>query len=165
MNKKGFLYESGVLALIFVSMVFFAWPGYAQVSKPIATSDGDNPGLRVEVHELKRTGDGMLTLKFVMINDSDEEADIEDQFKNHSWSRDREDVSGVHLIDGANKKEYLVVKDSEDNCVCSRNLKRKFEGKSRMNLWAKFPAPPEEVKKITIVIPHFIPMDGVAIGQ
>lgn len=164
MNKKCSLY-GGVFALIFVNMVFFAWPGYAQVNKPIAMSDGDNPDLRVEVRELKRTGDGMLILKFVMINDSDNEANIEDQFKNNSWSKDREDVSGIHLIDGANKKEYLVVKDSENNCVCSKNLNRYFKGKSRMNLWAKFPAPPEEVKKITIVIPHFMPMDGVAIGQ
>jgi hypothetical protein len=36
---------------------------------------------------------------------------------------------------------------------------------SRLNLWAKFPAPPEDVKKISITIPHFAPLDDAPISQ
>lgn len=152
-----------MLIFFFIGLVSGTALCSAQVAKPIAMADGDNPDLRVEVQELKRSGDGTVTLKFVMYNNSDKSVNLEDQFNDGTWSKDREDISGVHLIDGTNKKKYLVVQDSQKNCVCSKSLKRMFEAKSRMNLWAKFPAPPDEVKKVTVVIPHFIPMDGVAI--
>jgi hypothetical protein len=32
-------------------------------------------------------------------------------------------------------------------------------------LWAKFPAPPDSVTKIGVVMPHFVPMDDVPISQ
>jgi len=66
------------------------------------------------------------------------------------------------LIDGANKKKYLVVVDSGKKCLCSEGLEP-VPAKSRLNLWAKFPAPPVEVKKISVVVPHFTPIDDVPI--
>jgi hypothetical protein len=57
-----------------------------------------------------------------------------------------------------------VVRDAEGKCLSSRGL-GKIEPGSRMNLWAKFPAPPDSVEKITVVIPHFIPMDDVPISK
>src|SRR5688572_24987968 len=44
-----------------------------QTGPAIASTDGDNPGIRVEVQELKRTSGDTLSLKFAMINDSDKE--------------------------------------------------------------------------------------------
>ena len=35
----------------------------------------------------------------------------------------------------------------------------------RVNLWSKFPAPPEDVQKISVVVPHFGPMDDVPISR
>jgi hypothetical protein len=32
-----------------------------------------------------------------------------------------------------------------------------------VNLWAKFPAPPAGVNAVTVVVPHFIPMDDVPV--
>jgi hypothetical protein len=32
-------------------------------------------------------------------------------------------------------------------------------------LWVKFPAPPPSVTKISVNIPHFIPLDDVPISQ
>ncbi len=68
------------------------------------------------------------------------------------------------MIDAAGKKKYFVARDTEKTCVCSRSVPN-IASKSRANLWAKFPAPPEDVQKITVVIPHFIPMDDVPIGR
>ena len=39
------------------------------------------------------------------------------------------------------------------------------EEEARANLYAKFPAPPGDVEKITVEIPHFIPMDDVPISK
>lgn len=73
-------------------------------------------------------------------------------------------VAGAHLIDAEGKKKYFVVRDTEGACACSRGLSS-IKPKTRTNLWAKFPAPPDEVQQITVVIPHFTPMDDVPISR
>ena len=132
----------------------------------IASADGDKPGIRVEVQELKRTSGDTVTLKFAMINDSDKETGTfgyEYGDPEHSVA-DVGGVGGVHLIDAAGKKKYFVVRDTENACVCSRKVPS-IQSKSRANLFAKFPAPPADVEKISVVIPHFNPMDDVPISK
>ncbi len=127
----------------------------------LATTDGDKPGIRVEVVELKRTSGDTVSLKFAMINDSDQDMGFGYDFGEGSTT-DIGTIAGTHLIDAAGKKKYFVVRDSEGACLCSRGLKS-IQPKTRANLFAKFPAPPADVQTITVVIPHFIPMDDVQI--
>ena len=131
----------------------------------IATSDGEKSGTRVEITELKRSSDNTVTLKFVMVDDSDKPigfgydfGDRDNQIIDHS------SIGGVNLVDSTGKKKYFVVRDTESHCVCSRDVKDIAPG-SRANLWAKFPAPPEDVQKISVVIPHFAPLDDVPISH
>jgi hypothetical protein len=134
-------------------------------SSAIATSDGESPSTRVEVTELKRGSGGILSLKFIMINDSDKNIDFGATFANpDDWRLDFNSIGGVTLVDPVAKKKYFVVRDADKKCVCSSELERVTKG-SRLNLWAKFPAPPEDVNKIGIVIPHFAPMDDVPISK
>ena len=129
----------------------------------IATADGDMPGIRVEVQELKRTSGDTVTLKFAMINDTDKDMDFGYGFGD-SGAGDYNTIGGTHLIDAVGKKKYFVVRDTENTCLCSRGLSP-IKPKTRANLFAKFPAPPGDVQKITVVVPHFIPMDDVPISQ
>ena len=62
------------------------------------------------------------------------------------------------------KKKYFVARDSENKCVCSQKVHDISKG-SRANLWAKFPAPPDDVPRISIVIPHFSAMDDVPLSR
>ncbi len=134
----------------------------AATSAVLATADGEKPGVRVEVTELKRGSGNTVSLKFVLINDADENSDTSRKLGGltHGYN-----VSGVYLVDAVNKKKYLVVVDSEKKCLCSDKLEYDVKPKSRLNLWAKFPAPPAEVQKVSIVIPHFSPVDDVPISQ
>jgi hypothetical protein len=77
--------------------------------------------------------------------------------------RDFNSIGGVHLIDPVGKKKYFVARDSEGKCVCSQGIKDIAPGAS-VNVWAKFAAPPAEVQKVSVIVPHFSPMDDVAIG-
>ena len=70
----------------------------------------------------------------------------------------------VNLIDAVGKKKYFVVRDSQDACVCSRDISS-LDANARANVWAKFPAPPDDVQKITVVVPQFQPLEGIAIIQ
>jgi len=140
-------------------------PQASAPSAVLASADGETPGFRVEVTELKRVSGGTVNLKLVMINDSEKEVHFNYSFGDPSHSIvDFNSIGGVHLIDAAGKKKYFVVRDSEKKGVCSQGLKA-VQPKSRMNLWAKFPAPPDNVEKITVVIPHFMPMDDVPISR
>jgi hypothetical protein len=131
----------------------------------LAAADGETPGINVEVTELKKMGNDTLSLKFVMINDSDKKVGFGYDFgdRDHQ-NKDFNSIGGIHLVDSDGKKKYLVVRDSEQNCVCSRNM-HDLPPKSRMNLWARFPAPPDSIQKISIIIPHFQPLDDVPIGR
>jgi len=138
-------------------------PQVTPAKAAIATSDGETPGARVEVQELKRVSGGTVMLRFTMINDGDKTLNVGYDFGAGSTS-DIGTVGGVHLIEPVGKKKYLVVRDSESKCDCSRGVKD-IAAKSRVNLWARFPAPPDNVEKIGVVIPHFSPMDDVPLSR
>jgi hypothetical protein len=134
-------------------------PGIAAAAGPIATTDGEAPGTRVDVQELKRVSGGTVMLKFTLVNDSDKPMD-----SNQFYSQEYHSADGAYLVDLAGKKKYEVVRDSEKHCVCSRDIPT-IKAKSSVNLWAKFPAPAEGVDKIGVVVPHFIPLDDVPLAK
>jgi hypothetical protein len=138
-------------------------PQAAPAKAALATADGETPGARVEVQELKRVSGGTVMMRFVLINDADKTLNVGYDFGAGSTS-DIGTVGGVHLIEPVGKKKYLVVRDTENKCDCSRGVKD-LAPKSRANLWARFPAPPDNVEKIGVVIPHFSPMDDVPLSR
>ena len=134
-----------------------------QAKPALASADGETPGARVEVQELKRASGGTVMLRFTMINDGDKDLSLYSGFI-QPGSNDHSNISGVHLLDPVGKKKYLVVRDSKNTCDCSQGLSS-VASKSRMNLWARFPAPPDNVEKIGVVVPHFSPMDDVPLSK
>jgi hypothetical protein len=104
-------------------------------------------------------------LKFAVVNNTKEQMSLGYDYGDPAMGAgDYSNVGGTHLLDAGNKKKYLVVRDSEKKCVCS-TMKGYIPVAERANLWAKFPAPPDDVKVISVVIPHFAPMDDVPISQ
>jgi hypothetical protein len=131
----------------------------------IATADAETPGVRAEVTELKRTSGGTVSLKFAMVNDSDKPVSFGYAFVDPAHEiADFGGIGGLHLIDPVGKKKYFVARDSENKCVCSQKVADIPKG-GRANLWAKFPAPPDDVQRISIVVPHFSPMDDVPLSH
>jgi hypothetical protein len=126
-----------------------------------ATADAEVPGIRLEVTELKRDSGGTLTLRMVMINESNQSFGEACDFRADDLPC--ANIGGVHLIDAGNKKKYPVVRDDQRKCLCSGFNSLPANGK--LNLWAKFPAPPDGVEKITVVMPKFMPMDDVPIRK
>lgn len=149
--------------VIAASILWLTWIAGAVAAEAVATTDGELAGTRLDVKGLKRGGDGTVMLRFTVFNDGDKALNLNDLMK-----ADRTDewhsVDGVYLLDSAGKKKYLVIRDSDQHCLCSRELPD-LPAKSSGNYWAKFPAPPDNVEKVGIVVPHFIPMDDVALGK
>lgn len=151
---------SRMIAAALMSACFAGFPALVSAAAPIAATEGEASGTRIEVQDLKRQSGGTLMLRFTAINDSDQPVDTYPLFE----AQEGGTVDGVYLVDLAGKKKYEVVRDAEKHCLCSRRI-AKLEPNSRLNLWANFPAPPEGVDKIGVVVPHFIPMDDVPIGK
>jgi hypothetical protein len=145
---------------IFSAIWLATCANFAFAGEPIATTDGEAPGQRLEITELKFVSGGALMLKFTVINDADQPSRILGSIGSaEAWTAD-----GVYLVDVPGKKKYLVVRDADNHCVCSRGLDN-VAPKSSANLWAKFPAPPDNVQKIGVVVPDFIPADDVPISR
>jgi len=134
----------------------------AASNSPAPPVDGDLPGVKIALNELKRTS-STVTLKFTVYNTSDKEFQTQGIFDGDEFHRFRH-VGAIHLIDAESKKKYFVVTDSDGNFLCSNNISN-IPPRSQITLWAKFPAPPNEVQKITVEIPHFVPIEDVAIVQ
>lgn len=130
----------------------------------IATADGETAGVTATVKELKRSSGGTVSLKLVITNGSEKKLKTGYDFGDpDNQVRDFNSIGGVHLIDPVGKKKYFVARDSKGKCVCSQEIKGIDPGAS-INVWAKFAAPPAEVQKVSVIVPHFSPMDDVAIG-
>jgi hypothetical protein len=140
-------------------------PAPAPSTTAVATADGETPGIKAEIQELKRNSGGTVTLKVTLVNDSSKDLGFGYEFGDPDHHiKDHSSVGGISMIDAVNKKKYLVARDSEDTCLCSRGLNSVAAG-ARLNVWAKFPAPPDDVQKINISIPHFSPADDVPISR
>jgi len=131
----------------------------------IASADGETSGVKVVVQELKRTSGGTVSMKFTITNGSDKEVGGGYSYgdKDHEII-DHGSVGGVQLVDEAGKKKYFVVRDTDGKCVCSQGVHSLKPGDT-VNVWARFPAPPDNVPKITIIVPHFQPMDDVPLSK
>jgi hypothetical protein len=123
-------------------------------------AEGTEPGISILIQDLKRDESNSVTLRFQVINDSGKSFHPGCKWREAS-NRACDEIGAVHLIDNANKKKYLVVRDGAGKCTCS--LMREVKAGARTNLWAKFAAPPANVEKVTVVVPDFQPIDGVPI--
>jgi hypothetical protein len=134
-------------------------------TKILGTADGEKSGTRLDVTQLKRVSGNMVSLKFVLVNDSSAALNVGDDYQGPESSpsgigRDAFAFSGVTLEDASASTKYTVVRDTDGNCLCSTNV-QSIPAKSSVNLWAKFTAPPDSVTKLNVVLPHFQPVEDV----
>ena len=144
-----FRFTESLAATIFI-LALTTLPAFSQTV--VATTEGESPGIRIEITELSRTSGDTVTLKYRLFNETGEDSSL-------YFLTDSDNVSGVHLIDAVGKKKYLVITDSDGNCLCSAKVGNVASGQY-LSLWAKFPAPPADVMEVGVVFPHFIPTDA-----
>jgi|ERR1022692_5108457 hypothetical protein len=147
---------SRTVRIVFCALVLIGTIGAG--TKIIGSADGDTPGFHVDVTQLRRISGNMVSLKFVFVNGSNAEIGMGGVMDGDNAMRDNDTIAGVDLNDGTTK--YVVVRDAQGKCVCSSKMGY-LNSKARLNLWAKFPAPPASVTKLSVEIPHFPPIDDV----
>lgn len=122
----------------------------------LAAAETQWDGVVAEVVEFRRRGN-TLTAKVRFRNEGEEEPEV-DLF-----------YTEVYLMDAAGGKKYEVLKDEDGRYIAalrsgnpSRWYKRLSPGASQ-TIWMKFPAPPEEVRTITLQVPGIPPFEELPI--
>tara|TARA_B100001939_G_scaffold203828_1_gene175247 strand:- start:1548 stop:2099 length:552 start_codon:yes stop_codon:yes gene_type:complete len=72
---------------------------------------------------------------------------------------------GIYIIDSANQRKHLVVRTDKKPVVSTSETPLSIEPGSSINLWAKFPAPPLDVRKVSIYIPGVAPIEDIPISE
>ena len=121
--------------------------------------DTEWDGVSVELMSVTRAEGDTITIKFKYINSGSKTANISQlgQFLAGNVAEH------VYYIDSKNKKKYLVVKDAEGKAVASNMSSLQIEASASRSGWAKFPAPPANVDKISVYLPGAPPFEGVTI--
>jgi hypothetical protein len=60
-------------------------------------------------------------------------------------------VAGASLVDQEGKKRYLILRDTEGRCLCTRFVGGVKSGESA-DWYAQFPAPPEDTTKVSFQV-------------
>ena len=132
----------------------------SRAAGPIQVQDTNTAGVVAELTECKRQ-EGTLTIKI--------------RFRNTGEAL----KSSFYVIDGRNydkyyftasNKKYFVLRDSEKTPLASPepgggNLGVRLDKGGAFTFWAKYPAPPADIKKISVYTPLTPPFDNVPISD
>lgn len=131
----------------------------------LAVHDHDlYPGLQVAITSIKRTPENTLTLRWDMINTTDQPIIMEDMRNSYEDMPDNL-YREISLLDLTNRKKYTALRDSAGRHV-GRAVKLQrnatsgstiaedmlIPAKSKMSFWLKFPALPREVQSIGVEV-------------
>jgi len=144
-------------AFVLVAAFALVTTSSVTVSTQELVGEGERVGIKIVLRGLKRDGAGTVMLRFQVVNDGNKPQALYEVIGN---SLD----GNVHLIDAANKKKYLVVKDSSGKCECSP-VRGEVTKDGPINLWARFPAPPDNVEKVSVVVSGFEPIEAAPITR
>ncbi|MGW2860271.1 hypothetical protein [Streptomyces sp. NPDC001205] len=124
----------------------------AQSNQVLATVQGEN-GIEMSVTSAKRDMGGFVTVEGVVKNTG------HDFYTMPDWQGDETELrnngasmAGASLVDKAGKKRYLILRDTDGRCLCT-----KFSGLGAgkdSTFYAQFPAPPANTTEVDFQVPH-----------
>jgi len=125
--------------LAFVSMLAVAplSTRTAAAAEPLASQETNTDGIMAEVTECRRK-EGVLNIRVRFKNTGDEDKQV---------YVDGSGYDNTYLT--AEKKKYLVLKDSQNKPLASPTYNIGVKKGGSYVWWAKYPAPPDAVKKVT----------------
>ncbi|GAA2922380.1 hypothetical protein GCM10020221_18190 [Streptomyces thioluteus] len=133
-------------------------------SKPVADSKDAGPGggvlaelkgangVVVTISSAVRDGGGFVTVQGTVTNRGKAVFDALEWRSKETGVKSRSAISGASLVDDRSKKRYLVLRDTDGECLCTTGLTNIKPDESRP-LFAQFPAPPSDVTAIGFQIP------------
>lgn len=172
MNTRDLLKRSALVFFIAACLILAsnAMPTINVMAQPqpgLATQEHEVGGVDVVLLEVKRASGDTLTVRWQLRNKTQENKELTKG--TGSWSDAYRLSLDAYLIDPRNKKKYLVLKDEKGNPIAAKHeAKMKGIGLApgqSLTTWAKFPAPPANVEKISVYLPGVQPFEDIPIGK
>ncbi|GHJ31023.1 MULTISPECIES: hypothetical protein [Streptomyces] len=130
-------------------------------SKTIGQMKGPG-GIVVTLHSAVRDDGGFVTVTGTVTNRGSQLFNAIDWRSKETEVKSQSSVSGASLIDEKGKKRYLVLRDTDGQCLCTTGLSGIKPNESRP-LFAQFPAPPKSVTEVDFQIPT-MPSVGITLS-
>ena len=155
MTKKTFILLTLSLITILVPRLTNAQGAGAESksSGPIQTQETEFKGVVAELTECKRK-EGVLTVKVAFRNNGSEDAMVNIETYHGKYEK-------IYVT--ADSKKYFVLKDTENEPLAPKYISDTVKKGEKILWWAKFPAPPAEVKTINLFFPKVLPFEDVPI--
>jgi len=135
-------------------------PPPAKPADVVQTQDASADGIVAELTQCQRS-DGVLTIKVRFRNNSDKPAKL--TFTH--WNSSGQDNPKFYFTAGG--KKYFMLADSDGTVLSTNSTGNGIEANiapgNTFLWWAKYPAPPANVKKISFMTPVASPFDDVPI--
>ncbi|MFI0737158.1 hypothetical protein ACH4PU_03450 [Streptomyces sp. NPDC021100] len=109
-------------------------------------------GIVVAITSAVREDGGFVTVQGTVTNRGSKMFNALEWRSKETDVRSQSAVSGATLVDTKGKKRYLVLRDTDGQCLCSTGLTGIKPQESRP-LFAQFPAPPADVAQVDFQIP------------
>jgi hypothetical protein len=135
----------------------------------IGSAETNMPGISIDLVSLERKG-AVLTVKWAIRNGNTDAATGKTQVK-FGYMGPR---SSTYLVDEESGTKYYVLTDKEGRSVASQHeylgadvygINEYVEAGGTRRYWAKFPAPPPEVKVLTVLFDATEPFESAPITE
>jgi hypothetical protein len=122
----------------------------------LGVGDNDVSGVQVALLDVRRTSGDTVTVKWQYRNTNSDKANVREIYSNYA-------ATDAYVLDPVNKKKYMVLRDATNEPIAEKHDSSELAPGQRITSWAKFPAPPPDVTKVTVAIPHVAPFEDVTI--
>jgi hypothetical protein len=152
----------GILSLLTVIVALSVCSPVAAAGEPMATVETNWEDVTVNLMTVTRKG-SVLTVKFSAVNNGSDSRKVAFGFAGN-------DV--CYAVDEESGSKYYVLTDKEGNPVASAKdwmpnsttgINREIASGKSMRVWMKMPAPPTEVRAISIFLNETDPFENVPI--
>jgi len=141
-------------------------PTAAPQPAAIATAEHEVGGVEVALMEVKRTTGDSVTIKFRYTNKTTGQKKLDHGGQGLDAWRFAWDA---YFVDPATKQKYVTLKDENGYPVAANHQQFgtgiTLAARQVVNTWAKFPAPPPDVEKVTVYLPGAPPFEDVTVTK
>jgi len=149
-------------ALVLAGWLAAALP--AAAAEPIATGETNWDGIVIKVMSVVRKGN-VLTVKFAAVNEGNSQQKVAFGFVGRDVCYVLDEESGTKYYVLTDKEGHPLAPGNEFLDSSKRGLARKVEPGKSVRVWMKFPAPPPEVKTISLFLNETDPIEDVPISE
>jgi hypothetical protein len=127
---------------------------------PLQTVTDAARGVRLELLSVARTGPAVVTAHMRLV--AGDKIVWTDRFSEDGATEN--DFSGTRMVDEVHAKQYLPLKDTAGECLCTRGLGNMTYLEGPMGISVKFPAPAADVDAVSVQVPTFASFDAVPLS-